>query len=237
MAFIQAKGRVLKDALLSSIQPYCEALQSMAAHGKTKEYREKVTGAFFSIFDTVAHFNKEKGKWSFQVSLKEIAEATGYSDVMVGYYRTLWTSQDSTVTVEKPARIARDTEGTLLRDENGAILMEEAEPETIAVKDQLLEMDVAELARAIRSEELGASRPVLSQRTKGENQAKRVLALTATDQADWLAGFAGLFESTGSVALLEVVTATHASATRKGKERARVVETIRPQDVGTLTVQ
>jgi len=230
MAFIKATGQVLQDALFASILPYCEALQSMAAHGKTKEYREKVTNAFFAIFDTVTTFNKEKGKWTFLYSLKKIAEATGYSDVMVGYYRTLWLHQDATVTVEKPAEIARDTDGKLIRDEQGLPQMVESEPETIAVKDQLLQMDVAELARAIRSEETTNSRSLLSNKEKGERQAKRLLALTEQEQHDWLTGFAGLYESTGSTLLMEVITITHAHATRKGKEKTKVASiTEQPQ--------
>ena len=218
-----ATGKVLKDALLATIQPAAQELQSLSAHAKTPEYRERVLKAFTFIFDTCSRWSKETGKWSYGLTTRDIAFATDYSDVMVGYYRTLWEASGKSVTTVVAPQI---TPGQPLpRDDDGNFIIPEPEEVTVKVSDALLTMDIAELARAVRKDAKG-EQPELSSRKKGENAAKRILNMEKGEQAQYLQGFAHAFTSKGSSLLLDTVTAVHQKATRGkvAKETVRLQE-------------
>lgn len=206
-----------KPEFLVSIRKQVTAIKEIT--GKLKlplqEMRTGLLKEFYSIF-ALCETGKGKGdKLTYGLSPKEIGAETGYSAAMVGNYKALYENQARVIVVGH-------TKADIAENEKGDIVRTEPEPIKARVSDVAPDSDIAELARMVRNDTKqgkGKGRPALTPASKGDRQARTVIAWGPEQRKAWLRGFAKTFVVTGQNGELQnALTQALAHANRRTKE-------------------
>lgn len=186
---------------LVAIRKPVEAIHEITSKAKLPmaEMRKGLLKAFYHIFALTETGKGKAGKQLYGLSAKQIGDRTGYSQAMVNNYKALYENQGKVVTIGQ-------TTVEITENEKGEIVRKDAEPVKAKVSDVAGESDIAELARIVRQATkpaTGKGRPALTPASKGDRQARTVIAWTPTQRKAWLTGFCKTFVVTGQQQELE----------------------------------
>lgn len=202
-----------------SIRAVVESIREARTKLKTpiEELRQITSQGFFKIFALLETGTNKKGLPTYGLSVRDIADETGYSPAMVGHYRTLYENKDKVVTVGiNPGKEEIDAE-------TGDILREEPTPVTAKVSDMIAKSEIADLSALVRRHNRGEAqakegRPADTPETKGRKFGMRLSAMPNEERTAYLTGVARALAETGVIKeALQFLNAAQAHAGRRSK--------------------